>query len=249
MANMVGRKLGKKPKRHDPRTLKLAKYLTTALPTPPTAIDNSTLIANWTMDLNDQYGDCTIASAAHLVDLWNAANKNPSIVPNDQVLSAYEAVGGFNPKDPSTDQGCALLDVLNYWKNTGMFGGNKILAYMSVNPKNLTEIWQAVYLFGGLYIGVELPITSQDQAEWTFVPNTPDNEAGSLGGHGIPIVGYTATALKVITWGAPLIMDNTFSMNYADEMYAVLDPTWLLNGKCPTGFDLPTLQSDILALT
>jgi hypothetical protein len=57
--------LGKRPKRHDPRTLKLARYMTGTLPPAPSQVDYAHGIADWGMMLNDKLGCCTIPPSSH----------------------------------------------------------------------------------------------------------------------------------------------------------------------------------------
>ena len=157
-------KLGKAPARHDSRTLQLAKYLpATAIPHPPAKEDWEKKVKSWPMMLNDNIGDCTCACAGHMIEQWTTYTGAP-VTPSDQdVLKAYEAVGHYNPSDPSTDQGAVILDVLNYWRQTGV-GAHQIMAYAALEPKNHNEVKDSILLFGNCYIGVQLPLSAQNQA-------------------------------------------------------------------------------------
>ena len=65
--------LGKRPVRHDPRTLRLARYLDPKLPPPPAAAAwSKRAAAPWGMMLNDTLGDCTIASIGHGIQVLTA---------------------------------------------------------------------------------------------------------------------------------------------------------------------------------
>jgi hypothetical protein len=216
------------------------------------------------MFLNDQLGDCTIAAAGHMIGEWSA-DANKAYMPTDpQILAAYEDVGGYKPGDPSTDNGCVMLDVLNYWRKTGI-AGHKIQAYVSIEPKSSAEISDAIYLFGNVYLGIQLPLSAQGAADWRVPangdqPGTP-GEAGSWGGHCVPIVGYSQSqgfmqpqpgpgGLTVVTWGGKLNMSWMFLETYADEAYAVLSPDWIeSNGRAYNGFDLAQLETDLKAIT
>jgi hypothetical protein len=243
-------KLGKRPPRLDARTLRLAKYVR-ALPPPPPAVDWTPDAGPWGMMLNDRIGDCTIAGAAHLIQLWTG-NANPPavIIPDLQVLAAYEQVGGYNPQDPSTDQGCVELDVLNFWRQQGI-GGHRPVAYVSVNPKNISEVQLAIAWFGGVYAGVALPLSAQEQAVWDVTPSSP-GDAGSLGGHAIPLVSYGPDCgngqpgPRCVTWAALKGMTWNWWTTYADEAYALVAPDWIeAAGGAPSGFDLATLLADL----
>ena len=63
----------------------------------------------------------------------------------------------------------------------------------SPTPKytNIVEIRQSIALFGGVYIGLALPLTAQNQDVWDVVPNGGANaEEGSWGGHCVYVPKY-----------------------------------------------------------
>lgn len=244
---MINRKLGKLTARHDKRTLQLAKYLTSALPLPPATCDWTTKVTSWPMMMNDQLGDCTCAAAGHLIELWTA-NSGSLIVPTDQqIVAAYEAITGYNPATGANDNGAVETDVLNYWRQNNI-GGYGIVGYAALEPHNHQHVMDAVYLFGGCYIGVSLPTSAQNQTVWSVPPGgaVGDGAPGSWGGHAVPIVAYDQRGLTCITWGAPLTMTWQFWDTYCEESYAILSNNWF-NGqnKAPNGFDLATLQADL----
>jgi len=170
------------------------------------------------MMLNDRLGCCTISAVGHAVQTWTAnALGRELTVPDSTILEYYEKWDGYDPANASTDQGGVELDVLNDWRQQG-FGGVSLDAYVAIelgtkaglgardsglgssdsgtsdpNPQPLvpSPIALAIWLFGGAYIGVELPIRAQNQDVWD-VPATfgPDDEPGSWGGHAIYLVGY-----------------------------------------------------------
>ena len=118
-------KLGKRPRRHDVRTLMMARYLTGALPAAPARVDYTHGIADWGMMLNDQLGCCTIAAVGHAVQTWTAnAIGRELTVPDSAILATYEKWDGYNPTDPSTDLGGVELDVLKAWRQQGFDGAD-----------------------------------------------------------------------------------------------------------------------------
>jgi hypothetical protein len=240
-------KLGKRPARHDPRTLQLAKYTTAALQPAPASVDWSYLVSNWGMYMNDTLGDCTIAAAAHMIELWTADAGNP-VVPNQQdILTAYEAVSGYNPATgQNADAGADCLTVMRYWQNVGI-GADKTSAYAAIELGNFEQFSQAIALFGGCYIGIRLPMSAQGQPYWAVPPMGPvgPGAPGSWGGHAIPIVGYDPQGLTVVTWGTTLRMSWQFLQIYCDEAFVILDQDFLNGGTTSQGFDLQMLLSDI----
>jgi hypothetical protein len=258
-------KLGKLAARFDSRTLRLPKYIRPGIfPPAPPFRDWSAAVPSWPMLGNNDYGDCTVASALHLDQTW-ADNAGAPFVPiTAQALAAYSAITGFSPANPATDNGAVLLDVLNYWRNTGI-AGRKILAYVSVNMKNEAEVKQAINLFGGLYIGLLLPLAWQTADIWdapaagrqgffarlfSRVKRAAANwTPGSWGGHAVPLVQYSPGIYQCITWGAKKKITAAGLTGFADEGYAVLSQDWIsAKGLSPAGFDMTTLQKDLQAV-
>lgn len=247
---MTPRKLGKKPARHDPRTLRLANYVEVHLPLAPSSVDYVSKVGAWPMYRNDEIGDCTCAAAAHQIQAWTQYGRSHEIGLSDgAVLQAYERVGGYVPGDPSTDMGAVELDVLKYWRTHGI-GGHKIGAFASVHPRSEAYVKDAIYLFGGLYVGVSLPMSAQGQAVWEVPAGGPfdDGEPGSWGGHAVPILGYDERGLTCITWGAALRMTWDFLSVYCDESYAIFSTDFIRGNKAPNGFNIQQLIADLAKL-
>jgi hypothetical protein len=249
-------KLGKAKPRHDPRTFQLANYLgpkaAEACPPAPAMRDWTSKVRKpWGMLANDVVGDCTVAGAAHIIQAWTA-NEGPQEVSftDAQVIEAYSKITGYNPTDPSTDQGAVLLDVLKYWRKTGI-SGHKILAFASPEPGNKDHIRAALDLFGGLYIGLDLPVSAQTQRVWSVPPcgRRGPGVPGGWGCHCVVAEAYDPQGLTVITWGEKKRMTWGFFQIYCDEAYAVLSEDWLKDDhRSPSGFDLAALQADLQAI-
>ncbi len=149
-------KLGKSAARHDPRTLLLAAYVTPSLPNPPASFDLTSKVKSWGMMDNDQIGDCTCAAAGHMIMEWTANAGKKMVTPTDkQIVSAYSAITGYNPTTGANDNGAVEIDVLNFWRQSGI-AGHKIGAYMALEPANHIHIMDSVFLFEGCYIGLQL---------------------------------------------------------------------------------------------
>ena len=245
--------LGRKAPRYDPRTFMLASYLvpgaTGHLPKPLPAATWSRPVKSWEMHLNDLIGCCTCATAAHMIRAWTANSDQPDVVvPDEEVLKAYQAVGGYVPNDPSTDGGAIELDLLKHWRKQGI-GGHKIGAYASVGTRSRTLVMDAIYLFGGIYTGFALPITAQQQPVWDVVPGAArerNAEAGSWGGHAVPVIDYNWRGLACITWGKVQYMTWAFFKTYCDEAYAIMSRDFVNDdGVAPSGFDLSSLRRDL----
>jgi hypothetical protein len=202
------------------------------------------------MYLNDQLGDCTCAAVGHLMQGWTQYSTGTAFTVADKdVLGLYEKAAGYNPADPSTDQGAYIQDILGYWRKNGV-SGHKITAYASVKVSNMTLIKQAVDLFGAVDIGFNFPASAMDQ----FNQGKPwDVVRGSQleGGHCVTVVGYKANGnLVCITWGAVQEMTPAFWTKYVDEAWVIITPDWIAaNGQAPVGIDLYSLGQAFAALT
>jgi hypothetical protein len=238
-------KLGRKAVKTDSRTLRLARYLTTGLPPAPPAKDWTKGIANWGMMLNDKLGCCTIAAAAHAIQVWTANTTTEVTLSDHLVLRYYEKWDGYKPSQPDTDQGGVELDVLNNWQK-GTLSRHKLIAFADASVSSLEDIRQAITLFGGVYIGVSLPVTAQDQDVWDVVPGGgADSKPGSWGGHAVFVPSYDEKGFTCITWGALKQMTVAFWSEYVDEAHVLLSADWLVAKGSPSGFNLAELQTDL----
>lgn len=245
------KKLGRLPQRHDLRTAQMINFISrTKLPPAPAARDWETkLPADLKMYLNDQYGDCGFAGQAHAIQTWTATPGPVINLTDAQVLAAYAGCTGFNANDPSTDQGVVLLDALNYWRKTGI-GGHKIGAFLRVDPRNVDHIKIAINLFGGVYMGANLPVSAQHPGPWHGVKNlSGDNAPGSWGGHCMWAPGYSPSGVEFVTWGRRQQADWQWWLNYVDEAWAIVSSEWVTGTKpAPSGFNLIQLQTYLAAL-
>jgi hypothetical protein len=249
---MAPYRLGKLPRRNDRRTLRFSHYLKAGLAPAPAEVTYEQKVTAWPMMLNDTEGDCTIAAAGHMIEDWTAnANPPPVVVPDPDIQSAYNAVDG------GVDQGADMLTVLKYWRSAGI-GGHGIAAFAQLDLPSVPELEQSVFLFGASYIGLSLPnfvVNASDMlaVPWVVPPGGatgPDAAPNPASGHCVPVLGYDAQNLYVVTWGTVKAMGRDFYAAYTDEAYAVLSPDWISpGGTAPAGFDMTQLQADLLAVT
>jgi hypothetical protein len=246
----VAEALGKLPVRTDVRTLSLGRYVDGArLPPPPDSFDEASAVTSWPMYANDRIGDCTIAAAAHMIEAWTAAGDEGGAVaiPEQAVLDAFDQVKVVDPA--MGQEGAVELDVLRYWRAQGI-GGHRIGAYARVSVHNRVLVQTAAWLFGGLYIGAQLPLTAQGQDVWDFTGSlTGPAKPGSWGGHAVDVVRYDAQGLTVVTWGRLQRLTWNFWDRYCDEAYCILSDDFLEHGSAPNGFDLGALQADLALVT
>jgi hypothetical protein len=242
-------RFGKHPPKVDYRTLRFSTYLAAGLAAPPASYDvlasqvypnlkTKDPTALFPIDGNDTLGDCTIAALAHAVTVYRGMIGPKEDIPKKQaVIKLYMQLTG------GVDSGLNELDVLNYWRQHKV-GGDKIINYVSVDPKNHTHIMQAIQMFGGVYIGFQVQqnaIADFDARKpWTPGPLTND-------GHAVFVVGYDQNGVTVLTWG------NTQQGTWAwwdecvDEAYAIL-PSDAKDSDFAKGFNFAQLQTDLEAV-
>jgi hypothetical protein len=246
-------KLGKHPAKEDPRTLNFHDYIDTKkLPKAPAEyVWAKQIPANhWHMMLNKHLANCTIAAAGHLIMEWTTDNKKPVVPTDNNILKAYSAITGYNPKTKEHDDGAETLQALKHWKKKGI-AGHKVMAYMKINHKNHVHIKQACYLFGGVYTGFQMPKTAWGQAEWRVPPEGSKKgrgKVGSWGGHCVPIIGYDKEGLTCVTWGQAKKLTWAFWDAYIEEAYAVVSHDFAKKKGSPSGLDLDALQKDLKAV-
>jgi hypothetical protein len=248
MADHSNMKLGRKAIKTDSRTLALGNYLTSALPPPPPTADWTKGITSWGMMLNDNLGDCTIAGAAHAVQVWTANVGDMATVPDDAVQSYYQQWDGYVPGQSNTDNGGVELDVLNDWQKNG-FAGHTLSAFADPKASNLAEIRQSIHLFGGVYIGLALPLTAQTQDVWDVVRlGGAKAKPGSWGGHCVFVPKYDENGFTCITWGELKTMTVAFWNKYCDEAHTLFGLNWMTDKGSPGGFDQAQLQTDLKSI-
>jgi len=248
-------KLGKLPAREGAVKLKLSDYLdSAALPTPPATFGHQSLVPadGWGMLGNDQYGDCAWAGPAHETMVLNAAAGRTVGFTTDGVLSDYSACTGFNPADPSTDQGSDMQKVAAYRQQTGIIDAagarHKIGAYVAIQPGDLDQLLHGAYIFGAVGIGIEVYDYFMDQFSkgepWTLRPG------GNIeGGHYVPLIAADPQWFYVVTWGKVQPVDRRVIQKVNDENAVCLSPDQLNDaGKTPEQFDTAQLQADLQAL-
>ena len=239
-------KLGKKAPKRLLKALPLSNYMkASAVPYPP--------VCSWQRDVqwgmlgNDAVGDCTIADAFHIIMAQRSVTHagSPITFTTEQALALYSAITGYNPADPNTDQGAVETDVLNYWKDTGMLG-HKIAGYATVDVNNIDMVKAATYLFGGLYIGIQVPSYIMDVPAGGSWSQQLGQSAQIEGGHAIPVIGYGRDGARIVSWGTTYTFNWQFWADFCDEAYAVVSSDWIKqSGVSPTGLDLGGLLGDL----
>ena len=245
------KKLGKLAPKFNRKSLTLSKYLTSDIPAAPAKVYREYKIPEnlWGMDANDRIGDCTCAAVAHLLMLATIHTGSIVIPSTQQVVDMYSAVSGYNQQTGANDNGAVISDVLNYWQTTGL-DGHKILGWAQIDHTNIEEVKQAIWLFGGVDIGVQLPNSAMSQFDAGQAWDIVDPDGGIDGGHCVCLFGYGSDGCTCVTWGQTQQMSWAWFSKYCDEAYAIITSDWIVQAtqKTISGFDLSTLQHDLRQL-
>lgn len=249
-------KLGKLPARINSVHLKLATYLDTAsiLPRIPAAFGHENLVTDFEMLANNEVSDCVFAGAAHESMLWCREAGHTVTFSNDCVLSDYSKVTGYNPEDPSTDQGTDMQVAASYRRRIGVQDAtgrrHKIGAYVALTPGDPDQLAAASYIFGAVGVGLRFPGYAMDEFEagqpWAVRHGVPKIE----GGHYIPVCGRGANGnFHAVTWGRVQEMTPGFYRRYCDEALVYFSTEFLTAGVSPEGFARDQLLTDLQAFT
>jgi len=250
---------------HDPIPgqipLRLATYIKpSALPTPPETFGHMQMVDVWGMlgngpapdnppQIPDGVGDCAIAGPEHQIML-NCKVSGRSVSFNTATtIENYSEITGYVLGDENTDNGTAIDAMAQHWQNVGFKDDNgdrhQVVAFVDLNPGDLRELWVAMYLFGSVGLGFDLPDTAEDQTDkgqpWDVVPGAND-----LGGHYVPAFNKLSDGMSVaVSWGQPQAFTSRFFQKYNNQGVVVLDEGMLVNAKSIDGFDDAQLRDDI----
>jgi hypothetical protein len=238
--------------------LKASKYIGGALPAPPATCSYASAAAQALAQMygNDSLGDCVIAGGYHVVGVETGNAGKIFIATQKQILADYGAIGGYVPGNPNTDNGCDEPTALNYWVNHGFADGTKALGWLAVDPNNLTEVQQVLWLFENLVFGIELPdawinpFPSASGFTWG-VAEAADPENG----HCVIGMGYNSSGVQIDTWAMQgtitwAALQKYCASSVGGELYVLITPDQLPKAatKAPNGFAWSDLISDFNAL-
>ncbi len=240
-------KLGKRPATYDSRDITFAdvRPAGTTLPTaPPPGGGYGTDFADWLMLGNGPCddgsvesdwaayggaGDCAWAGPAH--ETMEASKNANRPVPGFtclNVLEQYSAYSGYNLQTGANDNGSNVRDVLSWRQKTGLLdstgAAHKIGTYVALEPGNTSQLWEALWLFEAVGIGINFPNSAMDQFNagkmWSVVAG-----ATIEGGHYVPLVGHPVQNVwTCVTWAKRQTMTPQFLTTYCDEAWAYIDP-------------------------
>jgi len=252
-ARVPGRYGRRSPKRAP--ALQLGKYLTGAVPSVPAYEDYlAALDGGWQMLGNDTYGDCvavTWANTRRLVSTTLGTAEYPSL---SEVYTFYKTQ---NPDFPNEDNGMDIQTALEDLVKNGGPDGVKAVAFAAVDYTNVTEVKQAIALFGSVWTGINVLDVNMtefnDNQPWDYSANSAVD-----GGHSIVTGGYGDVASdtgalsgdeKFITWAQETSFTDSFWSHQVEEAWVVIWPEHLGNKEFMAGVDVAQLEADFHTLT
>lgn len=218
------------------------------IPAPPLTFNRRGLVAQWYGLGNDAYMNCVWAGAAHetmLATVQGGVHQRARFTIRD-VNSDYSAVTGFDPNHPDTDQGTDMKDAASYRRKTGILDavGNrhKIDSYLSLRPGDFDQLVDAVYLTGGVGVGVHFPRSAFDQFDagepWSVVEGSP-----TMGGHYVSVYDRAPNGnLLCVTFGRDQEITRGFYEAMNDETACYVTVERLVNNVSPETFDFTRLS-------
>ena len=245
-------KLGCVPSKYDARTLLFGNYIRAAeAPPVPAIVDWARRVRDWRVYAGDRYGTAVPAALAHPSQTWAGAAGKPRLeITDEEILSAYSAMSGFDRRAGAHDEGCSILQGLRMWRLEGHWG-NRPLGYLRVDPRDLVHVLYAHWLCGGLIVAATMPLNAEQQLRaaqpWTaHVLPWGAAYPGSWGMHAFYVPRADTTGFDGITHGFRQRMTRGWAALYWTEAWAVLSSDVLKAlGEPPPGFDLERLQADL----
>lgn len=255
-------KLGRvKPNKADTEQLNqlpmLASYFDPRrLPPPPLAVywssDDRTpfgIPRPIAMFANDRLGDCTCATLGHQDQLAAAWNGTSSSLQDRDIIALYRG-SGYDPNDPSSDQGWS-----NYAAARAALKAGWIEAMARFDATNPALLKIVVNEFGYAMVGIDLPRSAQGQMGgiWDVPPDGKlDGEyaPNSWGGHAAGVVDCDGLGVTIATWGKFQRATWEFVKAYFDrgDGIATINRHWARRGLAPSGIDIDQLRADIARL-
>jgi hypothetical protein len=198
---------------------------------------------------NTTQGDCVIASLLHRIGAWTGNELGtPALSSDAQALKWYANICGPG------DQGCVIVDVLQYAQQHGIPCGakkHKINGFVSVDNTNQNEVQVCAEVFGPAQnIGINLPSAWYDNANGNgFVWNNITGNLQIVGGHDVAIIDVSALGVVIATWAmyGTITWEALANTQIVTEMHCSLSPDWdSQNNLAPNGINATTLAQDLV---
>lgn len=234
----------------DKRRVMLAPFLTGDSPASSVMPDN--WVPNYDVGAlgNDRYGCCMYAAPAHFINLIRMRNGDGRLITETMVLKAYADGTGFDPADPSTDDGAYALDVMKKWASPEGLYGTRIEAFAEVDLANDDEVAFACSTLGGVIGAYGIPVMDLDDKLWNVPDTGYPNGMGpwTRGGHAMHTHQTSPGRDHVVTWGYRQGMTPRWRRTCGSEGYAVLFSELVGTGRSIAGLDADGLLLSVEAV-
>lgn len=252
------RMLGRLPAVEDKRVPRLSVIKNSLLETPPDNIVWYADVPEWQMLGNNKAGNCVEAASLHAIQQFSDYAGDPVIPLESEALDFYTKSQGYDPTNPATDNGSITLGpsgTMQYWHDTGiMCAGklNKVQAYLQITKRDPLEWRQAIWVFGGLLIGMKVPDSIVNAAELPFVWDYQQG-AAIAGLHEVWANGVVTVAgerfYDIVTWGQHCRLTEQYMVQWLDEAIVLFDAACLDTSGCDarglSAIELVSLMSDL----
>ena len=186
--------------------------------------------------------NCTFAGAVNL----RAADAH-LLAETEVWPCAQDVIDAYLAYTHGQDAGAVESDLLEYWRTQGILG-NTIVGHAPLHVGQHAELTSAMALFGGAYTGIKVPANAEAQFEagetWHLTGSSEDDDY--VGGHCVPLLGYTSLGPLCVTWGAVQHMTWAWWDHVADEAHAVITHEFV--AAKPGVVNLPLLEADMKKL-
>ncbi len=183
-----------------------------------------------------------------MIEAWTAAGQGRTVEISEQaVLDAFDHVKLTDPRRARRERSSSTCSA----SGASTASAATASARTRASPCTTTRSCKtAAWLFGGLYIGVQLPLTARTQDVWDWT--------GSLRGAGAAgLVGRARGRRRALRRGQthgrhvgpPEGVTWSFWDRYCDEAYCIISDDFLERGQAPNGFDLAALEADLALVT
>lgn len=200
--------------------------------------------ANWTMDRNDQAGDCVVAGMNHTLQAVATNLGQPRRPWNDaELLDLYRTQ---NPNFHDWSQGGTRADggmVVQTFLEECVRRGH-ILAFAKIDHENNDLMRAATYIGGGVMTGEILREAHESQDVWDAVTKSP-----IWGGHCTTTVGFQDGRQQCVTWGQIQPYTDAFAERHMDEAWFVLTQALVNNPSFRNNFDIRGFAEAVADLT
>lgn len=186
-----------------------------------------------------------------MIQLVSAINGHEFRLTDAQAEQLYQKFG-YVPGNSATDNGADENEVLHHWLHN-LVDSHRLYGTATVSVRNLGGLRQAIWLFGTVYFGIDLPALAENQTVVELVRVRPHRSK-----RGSWLLGRTCGVLvgpvhpqhcRCDYLGSELVMTDRFLQIYVAEAHVPLIGDWIGgNGKCLDGSDLPLLQRDLTSM-